>query len=79
MVTLSTEVGPIGWMIRDAEDGRCSTCTFAFGEFQSDMLMDVNYKEAKESFVSDTTGSTVGHVNLISSVALVSSSWVVCA
>ncbi|KAG6911371.1 hypothetical protein DXG01_001042 [Tephrocybe rancida] len=36
--------------------------------------MGSDYKAAKEGWVSDLTGSTVLHVNLISSVALVSSS-----
>ena len=33
---------------------------------------DTNYKESKEAFVSGATGSSVLHVNLVSSVALVS-------
>lgn len=33
--------------------------------------MDSEYKASKEAFVSGMTGSTVFHVNMISSVALV--------
>lgn len=33
--------------------------------------MGDNYKDAKEAFVSDMTGSTISHINLISLVALV--------
>ena len=35
------------------------------------MALTSDYKHSKEAFVSDTTGSTVFHVNLISLVALV--------
>jgi len=34
--------------------------------------MDDNYKKAKEAFVSDTTGSSIFHINMISLVALCS-------
>lgn len=36
-------------------------------------LMDGDYKQAKEAFVSGTTGSDITHVNLIVAVGLVRS------
>jgi hypothetical protein len=33
--------------------------------------MDQDYKHAKEAFVSDMTGSSIGHINALSLVALV--------
>jgi hypothetical protein len=34
--------------------------------------MDDDYKRAKEAFVSDTTGSSMGHINTITFAAIVS-------
>ena len=38
------------------------------------LMGTTNYKESKEAFVSGATGSSILHVNLVSSVALVSPS-----
>lgn len=40
--------------------------------------MDESYKASKEAFVSGMTGSTLTHINLISSVAWVSTFLIVC-
>lgn len=46
-------------------------CADAVHDFLSDAMV-ADYKLAKEAFVSDTTGSSIGHINAVSLAALVS-------